>query len=807
MSLSDEDVIPDSEIREDEDNILPDEDGAINVDDDSTKQVAEANENVIAVIMAQQAKSLARTNRLNLTQELTAESDDDNEDLDTLMESRLGLSEVPSKPEVWARTKGRQRAARNTNIPNETPAPFMSMQLILPEGPRPDRIVREIWLKIIGPLPDRAYCALAAACRYFRQLLQQYRTGRVAACVDRSNLFKSVLRVIRDDDADLLQVMCARGDVADANVAAVHALHHRSIRCISYLQEVQHDLGNAFIEILKLDDVNIFKILRQRGAEITDDDIGQIVEYDALGIFSYLMHLIDPRMLLSVELDRTPASMTEMMLHAGYHCSHRIMGYLRSLGVAFVPPPDEDKTPKLPVPEEPSDLPLLNDVLPTDEGTLGSSLGDTAGLTVLVKHFNVPKLTNHQYSAFRDIHYLRAMAKNEDRIIGSLRLYHQPGSNLPRLNNMQLQNILLSTAFRTFKTLLDLGYTDIVKLFTRVERTYRIAPNMLHHGLPDEQETFEPIIDPERELYIAEVLKQPLTAEIVSQCIGNAALFRRLHELGMRADGERLIFDILSGSVPVDRTIVHDTDNSRVQTTIAMLRLVHSLGYDRSDIPVERPGLPIPIVCELLNRGYVLLDTARTSVGDWDHLTLPSNEIEALYRNGYHWAHDVIKRCLDKDRVNMIAATVNLGIWNARTNIMLWVIASRAQACFEYLIHKETLPYAAQAFRFVKDPILGSKRTNVLSDDFPIDWLCLAFYMPWPWFVTWIRERASPNLLDKIKTNAREWSRTQGLDRLIPPGWHDIRNFIAKRLVVDGRPRLTRDLIEGKEVSMIMFED
>lgn len=788
-----------------EDNILPDEDGII---DPNTE---EANENVIAVIMTQQAKSIARSHRLTLTQEPDDASDGELDDL--LLGAHLGISEAQSetpsrKPEIRERIELKPRLSRSTNIPNETPAPFMAMQLIDPHGARVNAIVRDIWLRIISPLPNRDYCALVGTCRYFRQLLQQYRTLRIAASIDRNNLFQSMLKVIRNDDVDMLQVMCSRGDVADVNIAAVHALHNRSIKCIYFLQTMHHDIGNAFVEILKLDNPDLFKILRQRGAEITDHDIGQIIEYDALAIFSYLMHLIDPRMLLSVELDRTPASMTQMMLHAADHCSYRIIGYLHSLGVAYVPRPDITATidNQLPVTDKPIEALIHPEEIPTDEAMIGISpeLEDIEEPEIEVPKPRHLTRMSHQYAIFGDIRALRLIAQNETRIIETLQLYHKPDSGLPRLNETQLQNILLDTGFRTFKTLLDLGYTDIVRLFTRVERKYRLE-NTAHEHLGDAMDVFSPKIDPERELYIVEVLKMPLSEEIVTLCITDTALFLRLHELGMRANGDHLILSIMQDSWVYDNMRqYHEASKLRLDA----LKLAHSLGYDRSDVPIDIPNLDICILHYLVNCGYTISDQARINARDWEHTEIESNELESLYQSGFHWNHSVIKQCLDKDRVNMIAATVNLGIWDARTNIMLWVIASRAQACFEYLVHKETLPYAAQAFQYRKDPLSGiAHRTNNLSDDFPIDWICLAYYMPWPWFVTWIKSRASITLLEKIKTNAREWSRTQGLDRLIPPGWHDIRNFIARRLIVDGRPKITRDLLEGKDVSLVLFED
>lgn len=78
--------------------------------------------------------------------------------------------------------------------------------------------------------------------------------------------------------------------------------------------------------------------------------------------------------------------------------------------------------------------------------------------------------------------------------------------------------------------------------------------------------------------------------------------------------------------------------------------------------------------------------------------------------------------------------------------------------------------------------------------------------MPWVWLVDWIKERASPELLDKIAKNTREWTHTWGLDKLIPPGWHDIRNFIAKNLAVDGRPQIMRALIAGRALPTIATE-
>lgn len=783
------------------DNIFPDEDEALDPNSDTAADIAEADENVIATIMAQQNKYLARTSRLGLTSEVDEDAREEAEDL--ILESKLGLPNASVSHETRSTTRTKTRISRPTNIPNETPPPFMSMRLIDPQGPRADLIVRDNWLSIVNLLPDREYCALVRTCRYFRQLLQQYRTDRVLARIDRSNLAQTVLRVIREDDVDLLQVMCIRGDVPDINVAMVHALHNRSIRCICLMQNTQHDISNAFIEILKLDNVDLFKIMRQNGAEITDQDIGQIIEYDALAIYSYLMHLIDPRMLLSVELDRSPESMTQMMLHAADHCSYRIMSYLRSLGVEFVPPPAPKIVPLPPPVPEPG-----NPGLPVDEAFMGEDIDD---IPILRPGVSSNEKT-HQYAAFGDITRLRAIAENETRIVGALKLYHTPGTNLPRLNETQLQNILLSTEFDTFKTLIELGYKDLetpegqpprslVSLLTNVTRAYKVvSPQGVLLG--EDQTAFTPIVDPERELYIVEVLKVPLSTDLVTACIVDMELFRRLHELGMRADSHKLIMGIINSEF-----VRHDLPPKEVAAeTVARLRLAHQLGYQRADLPISRNYLHMLVVCELINSGYTLSDNARLTAHGWEHLPLETHELESLYQHGLHWRHDDIKRCLDEDHVGIIAATVNLGIWEARTNIMLWVIASRAQACFEYLVHKETLPYAAQAFRYLKT-LDGVKRTNTLNDDFPIDWICLAYYMPWPWFVKWIRDHASPTLLDKIKANSREWSRTQGLDRLIPPGWHDIRNFIAKRLIVDGRPKITRDLIEGKDVSLIMFED
>ncbi len=774
------------------DNIFPDEDETLDPNSDTAVDLAEADENVIATIMAQQNKYLARTSRLGLTSEIDEDAREEAEDL--ILESKLGLSSVPRVSEAATHdaTRAKTRISRPTNIPNETPPPFMSMRLVDPQGPRADLIVRDTWLSIVNLLPDREYCALVRTCRYFRQLLQQYRTDRVLARIDRSNLAQTVLRVIREDDVDLLQVMCIRGDVPDINVAMVHALHNRSIRCICLMQNTQHDISNAFIEILKLDNVDLFKIMRQNGAEITDQDIGQIIEYDALAIYSYLMHLIDPRMLLSVELDRSPESMTQMMLHAADHCSYRIMGYLRSLGVEFVPPSPEISSPPTPA-LEPD---LTNPGFPADE----AFAGDEADIIHIGRSDNVPFKKTHQYAVFGDIDVIRAISENEARIVGSLKLYHAPGTNLPRLNEVQLQNILLSTELDTFKTLLELGYKDLANLLTNAIRSYKVFNNGVQIG--EDQREFIPLVDPERELYIAEVLKVPLSTDMVTACIVDIELFQRLHELGMRADSHKLITGIINSEF-----VLHDRPPKEVAAgTVAQLRLAHKLGYQRPDLLISRNYLHMLVVCELINSGYTLSDNARLTAYGWEHLPLETHELESLYQHGLHWRHDDVKRCLDEDHVGIIAATVNLGIWEARTNIMLWVIASRAQACFEYLVYKETLPYAAQAFRYLKT-LDGVKRTNTLNDDFPIDWICLAYYMPWPWFVKWIRDRASPTLLDKIKANSREWSRTQGLDRLIPPGWHDIRNFIAKRLIVDGRPKITRDLLEGKEVSLIMFED
>lgn len=674
-------------------DLLPDEDIG-----PAGEMDAEEDENVIAAIMAKQAKNIARSRRLELANDFIDEE----------------------RPDTDA-SKDRVRSPRPTNFLNETPAPFMSIRLqdSADTAPRPDKIVRDIWLRILPTLDNKSYCVLARVCRYFRQLLQATRPERMMKALN--NKESDFLGVIRRDEIDLLQAMCINGKVVDLNIAIVHALHNRSIKCISYLQDMQPDISAAFTEILKLDNLDLFKIARKRGMEILDRDIGQIIEYDALNIFSYLMHLIEPRLLISVELDRTPDSMRQMMLHAAYYCSYKIIGYLRSLGVEYIPPPE-----------------------------------------VEIGRKNV---SMHQYSVFGSWHpQLMKPTLDEDKLVATLKLYHQPDSNLPRLKDKYLQYIVSRTGFKTFKLLAELGYENL---------TDYLAPSL----------SDSPPINPERELYIVEVLKKPLSEQTVARCIQYPELFRRLHELGLRASDDLVGFIM------------------RNDCSLEQLKLAHELGYNSSNTPIDGGVLlPIATVHYLLKCGYTFTDFAKLRVYKWSDLEIESHELETLYQLGFRWNERTIKEGLDKDLVNLIAASVNLEIWHPQTNVMLWVIASRAKACFEYLIHKDTLPYAAQAFKNVKQP-------NTLSDDFPVDWMCLAFYMPWPWLVTWIKARASPALFEKIKANAREWTRTQGLDRYIPPNWHDIRNFIAKRLVVDGRPRVTRDLLEGNETNLIMFDD
>lgn len=647
--------------------------------------------------------------------------------------------------------------ATTTNIENPTPAPFVNFRLVDPHGPNPGHVARELWRRIVGKLDNAAFRNLACVCRYFRQLLEPMAAIRQAALLKERWSDSLMNTIIKNDLADLLEVAYTSGKVPDAGICMVHALHYRAVSCIMLLNRIHPSINRNLDSVFTLDDLDVLKIALRNGATISRNDVLSIICYDAIKIFSYLVQLTNPQQLLSIELYRDPENLQELMRIAGLYAAPKIIGYLRSLGVPYYMQVDPNRCPHV-----------------------NKNQVDIYGI-----HNWWENLSADYYSMTKRIlrggGYMPSPVRIdgfESRLVQVIQMYHEDG--LPRFNRAAVKNLVVEGGKPVVELLHRLGYTD---LGVHLE-------NSVTQDVWGSNTVVGALIDPERDLYIAEVLKQRIPADYVKQCVVDEDLFRRLNEAGNRCDNTVISYALIY-----------------FPTRKSTIRMLYSLGYHDPDVLIRGNLEVTPDTLHfLLKQGCKYRDAHGTIVHirviKWDVTQLNSNELVELYEMGFRWHQDHLRWAMRVDNVNFIAAVHMTKAWSLRTSAILWAIAARAKSCFEYLIHAESLPYASQAFVYA-----NGKRTNTLSDDIPVDWLCLAYYMPWCWLVEWIKERASPSLQSVINIKRHEWTYTWGLDKLIPPGWHDIRNFIASNLIYDGRARLMRALGNGTQLPDIPDDD
>jgi len=680
-----------------------------------------------------------------------------------------------------------------SNTDNLTLAPFMNFQLVdpTPESPNPGKVTAMLWRRIAETLDNANFRKLSTVCRFFRQLLEPMRPGRLTSLVTSNNQASAIL-VIKNDMVDLLEVMQQRGDIPDVAIAMVHALHHRAIRCVAFLNTIQHELRTALDSIFEVDDVDVLKIALHQGAEIQADDLRNIMYHDAIRVFSYLVQLTNPRQLLSIELQRDPESLRKLMLLAGTCVAVKIVDYLRSLGVPYYFP----STAELEAVDKHNRTLGLNTNMSKAllaERTLPYPPNQMEVFDSLEWQFYISR----SYFAF-DAGYHATEGENapelsytknhQARIAAMIKLLHPPDSTNPKLKPEAIRNFINHGGKPAVQALHEAGYDNLAMHLVPDDYVLEDPDNLIARGI-------FPIPKPnaDRELYLAETLREKIPSYHMNHCISNEPLFRKLHSLGARGD-----FNII-------RYILSELkcDNA---TRYKTLRLAYSLGYHNHEILSHtRIDLSPDVMHFLLKKGCSNRDENNAVVPhriiNWGETTLTQNELVELHEMGYHWNSDHLRAAIYKDNVALIAAAHLTQTWTYRTPAILWAIAGRAQACFEYLVFNESLPFATKAFVYK-----NGNRTNRLNDNIPTDWLCLAYYMPWVWLIDWIKERASAELLDKIAKNTREWTHTWGLDKLIPSSWHDIRNFIAKNLAVDGRPQIMRALIAGRALPTIANE-
>lgn len=708
-----------------------------------------------------------------------------------IQRSKLEQAMLRDSELVKTSQNSQPHASIKTNTDNLTLAPFMNFHLVdlAPESPNPGQVTAMLWRRIAETLDNANFRKLSTVCRFFRQLLEPMRPARLSSLVKSNNQASAIL-VIKNDMVDLLEVMQQRGDIPDVAIAMVHALHHRAIRCIAFLNTIPHELRTALDSIFEVDDVDVLKIALHQGADIQSDDIRNIMYHDAIRVFSYLVQLTNPRQLLSIELQRDPESLRKLMLLAGTCVAVKIVDYLRSLGVPYY----------FPSAAELEAVDKHNETLGLNTTTSGAftvhqSLSYPPNQMEVFDSLEWQFYISRSYFAF-DAGYqqgetapeLSYTKNHQERIATMIRLLHQPDSTNPKFKPEAIRNFINHGGKPAAQALHETGYSNLAMHLVPDDYVLEDPDALIARGI------FPiPKPDAERDLYLAETLHEKIPSYHMNHCISNEPLFRKLHSLGARGD-----FNII-------RYILAELkcDNA---TRYKTLRLAYSLGCHNHEILSHtRIDLSPDVMHYLLKKGCSNRDENGAVVPhriiNWGETTLTQTELVELHEMGYHWNSDHLRAAIYKDNVALIAAAHLTQTWTYRTPAILWAIAGRAQACFEYLVFDESLPFATKAFVF-----RNGRRTDRLNDNIPTDWLCLAYYMPWVWLVDWIKERASPELLDKIAKNTREWTHTWGLDKLIPPGWHDIRNFIAKNLAVDGRPQIMRALIAGRALPTIATE-